>query len=92
MLRFASGEPGSIDASRVHAGRKMGLTYEIVGMHGSQRFDEERMVELQFYDARDRKGRQGFRTLLAAPGHGHYGRFCVGAGHGFGYNDMIVVE
>jgi predicted dehydrogenase len=92
LLRFASGVPGSIDASRVHTGRKMGLTYEIVGTRGAVHFDQERMAELQFYDAGDRRGRQGFRTLLAAPSHGDYGRFCVGAGHGFGYNDMIVVE
>lgn len=92
LLRFASGVPGSITASRIHAGRKMGLTYEVVGTRGTVRFDQERMGELQFYDAADRKGRQGFRTILAAPGHGDYGRFCIGAGHGFGYNDMIVVE
>ena len=92
LMRFASGVPGSITASRIHAGRKMGLTYEVVGTRGTVRFDQERMAELQFYDARDCKGRQGFRTILAAPGHGDYGRFCIGAGHGFGYNDMIVVE
>jgi predicted dehydrogenase len=92
LMRFASGVPGSITASRIHAGRKMGLTYEVVGTRGTVRFDQERMAELQFYDAADRKGRQGFRTILAAPGHKDYGRFCIGAGHGFGYNDMIVVE
>ena len=41
---------------------------------------------------RDRAGRRGFRRLLTEPGHGDYGRFCTGAGHGYGYNDMIVSE
>jgi predicted dehydrogenase len=76
----------------VHAGRKMGLSYEVVGTRGTVAFDQERMGELQFYDAGDRRGRQGFRTILASPGHGDYGQLCVGAGHGVGYNDMIVIE
>ena len=59
---------------------------------GALVFDQERMPELHLYDAADPAGRRGFRRLLVEPGHGDYGRFCIGAGHGFGYNDMIVVE
>lgn len=92
LCRFASGVMGNLHGSRVQAGRKMGLTYELTGTKGSVFFDQERLGELHYYDARDRAGRRGFRRLLTQPGHGDYGRFCVGAGHGYGYNDMIVSE
>jgi len=84
LLRFTSGVMGTIEASRVQAGRKVGVTYEVIGTRGAIAFDQERMSELQFYDAADRAGRCGYRTLLSEPGHGEYGRFCVGAGHGVG--------
>ncbi|MEI2807526.1 Gfo/Idh/MocA family protein [Albidovulum sp.] len=92
LCRFASGVMGNLHGSRVQAGRKLGLAYEITGTRGSVFFDQERPGELHYYDARDRAGRRGFRRLLTEPGHGDYGRFCIGAGHGYGYNDMIVSE
>ena len=55
-------------------------------------FDQERLAELRFYSAADPSDRRGYRTLLIGPEHPDYGAFCVGAGHGFSYNDMIVVE
>lgn len=92
LVRFDSDVLGSIEASRVAAGRKMGLTYEIIGTKGALSFDQERMAELRFYSAADPAKRCGYRTLLIGPEHPDYGAFCVGTGHGFGYNDMIVVE
>lgn len=92
LVKFESGVLGSIEASRVAAGRKMGLTYEVIGTKGSLFFDQERMAELQFYSSADEPSRRGYRTLLIGPAHPDYGHFCIGAGHGFGYNDMIVVE
>ncbi len=92
LCRFASGVMGNLQGSRIQAGRKMGLAYEITGTKGAVFFDQERPGELHYYDARDRAGRRGFRRLLTEPGHGEYGRFCTGAGHGYGYNDMIVSE
>jgi len=92
LLKFESGVLGAIEASRIAAGRKMGLTYEVIGTKGSLYFDQERLAELRFYSAADPSNRRGYRTLLIGPEHPDYGAFCVGAGHGFGYNDMIVVE
>jgi predicted dehydrogenase len=92
LVKFKSGVLGSFEASRVAAGRKMGLTYEVIGTKGSLYFDQERLAELQFYSGADAAGRRGYRTLLIGPDHPDYGNFCIGAGHGFGYNDMIVVE
>lgn len=92
LVRFESGVLGSIEASRIAAGRKMGLAYEVIGTKGALSFDQERLAELRFYSGADPSSRRGYRTLLIGPEHPDYGAFCVGAGHGFGYNDMIVVE
>jgi prepilin-type processing-associated H-X9-DG protein len=92
LLRFASGVMGSIEASRVALGRKMGLCFEVVGSRGSLCFTQERMAELQFYSADDRSGRSGFRTILIGTRHPDYANFCLGDGHGIGYNDMIAIE
>ncbi|MGO9421344.1 Gfo/Idh/MocA family protein [Roseiarcus sp.] len=92
LAKFMSGALGAFEASRIAAGRKMGLTYEVTGTKGALFFDQERLSELQFYSAGDASNRRGYRTLLIGPEHPDYGSFCIGAGHGFGYNDMIVVE
>ncbi len=92
LAKFMSGALGAFEASRIAAGRKMGLTYEVTGTKGALFFDQERLSELQFYSAGDASNRRGYRTLLIGPEHPEYRSFCTGAGHGFGYNDMIVVE
>lgn len=92
MLRFAGGALGTLETSRVAWGRKMGLTFEVTGTRGTLMFDQERMSELRYYSANDAPGRDGFRTLLIGPDHPDYGYFCVGAGHGVGFNDQKAIE
>lgn len=92
LVKFENGVTGSIEISRISAGRKMGLTYEITGTKGSIVFDQEHLAELQYYRADDPPHRQGFKTILIGPDHPDYRHFCSGTGHGFGYNDMIMVE
>ena len=92
MVRFAGGAQGIIETSRVASGRKMGLTWTITGTKGAITFTQERMAELKLYLQDDPEGRQGFRTLLVGPAHPDYGHFCMGAGHGIGFNDQKTVE
>ncbi len=92
IIHFESGVLGSIEASRLAAGRKMGLTYEVVGTKGTLYFDQEAMAELQFYKGSDPAARCGFQRILIGPAHPDYGSFCLGTGHGIGYNDMITIE
>lgn len=92
MLRFASGAQGVIEASRVACGRKMGLSYVITGSKGAISFTQERMAELKLYLHDDPVSRQGFRTLLLGPAHPDYAAFCLGAGHGIGFNDQKTLE
>lgn len=92
LVRFANGAQGTLETSRIAWGRKMGLTFEVTGTQGSLVFDQERLSELQLYTASDAANRAGFRTLLIGPEHPDYGHFCVGPGHGIGYNDQKAIE
>ncbi len=92
MVRFANGAMGHLFCSRVATGRKMGYAYEICGMDGSIRFDQEDQNALWFYDASDPPARRGFRKILTGPAHPDYLPFCRGPGHGTGYQDQIIIE
>lgn len=50
------------------------------------------MAEIKLYLHDDPVNRQGFQTLLVGPAHPDYGAFCMGAGHGIGFNDQKTVE
>jgi len=92
LCRFESGVMGSLHVSRVATGRKMGYAFDITGTQGALRFDAEDQNALWFYDARLRRGRQGFTKILTAPEHPDFGAFCEGAGHGTGYAAQIIIE
>jgi predicted dehydrogenase len=71
-VEFSGGALGVLEATRVAAGRKNALRFEINGSDGSVAFDLERLNELQVHLVDSTPGRraQGFRTVLAtAPDH-----------------------
>ncbi len=92
MCRFANGALGSLYISRVATGRKMGYAYEIYGTKGSIRFDQEDQNALWLYKADAAANRQGFTKILTGPTHPDYEPFCLGPGHGTGYQDQIIIE
>lgn len=92
MVRFDSGVMGHIFASRVATGRKMGYAYEIFGTKGAIRFDQEDQNALWFYDNDAAAADCGFRKILTGPAHPDYKAFCLGPGHGTGYQDQIIIE
>jgi len=92
MCRFASGVLGSIYSSRVATGRKMGYAYDIFGTKGALRFDQEDQNALWLYKAEGDPARRGFVKILAGPLHPDYRAFCLGPGHGTGYQDQIIIE
>ena len=92
LARFANGALGSVSFSRVAAGRKMAYGYEITGTKGAIAFDQERMGELHYFKAGEAAAREGFKRILIGPAHPDFVDFCLGAGHGLGYNDQIVIE
>lgn len=92
MCRFASGALGSLYISRIATGRKMGYVYEIFGTKGAIRFDQEDQNALWFYKGNAAPDRQGFTKILTGPLHPNYQAFCLGPGHGTGYQDQIIIE
>ena len=92
MVRFDSGVMGHIYSSRIATGRKMGYAYEIFGTRGSLRFDGEDQNALWLYEASGPEATRGFRKILTGPAHPDYQPFCLGPGHGTGYQDQIIIE
>lgn len=92
LCRFARGTMGHLHFSRVATGRKMGYAYEVTGTKGALRFDQEDQNALWFYDAALPVETQGFRKVLTGPAHPDYEPFCVGPGHGTGYQDQIIIQ
>ena len=91
LVRFAGGATGTLSASWIATGRKMGLGFEVSGTRGSIAFTQERFNELQLYRAGPGIN-NGFTTIMAGPGHGEYGAFCPASGHQIGYNDLKTIE
>ncbi|WP_428687075.1 Gfo/Idh/MocA family protein [Roseibium sp.] len=92
MCRFTSGALGAFYVSRTAHGRKMGYAYDIYGTKGSIRFDQEDQNALWLYEGAQKPGREGFKKLLTGPEHPDYENFCLGPGHGTGYQDQIIIE
>ncbi len=92
FLRFDSGATGSIEGNWIATGRKMQHDFEVYGTKGALAFSQERFNELHFFSTEDRRGRQGFRRIEAAPDHPPYGLFCVAPGHQLGFNDLKAIE
>ncbi|MFV0529079.1 MAG: Gfo/Idh/MocA family protein [Lachnospiraceae bacterium] len=92
MTEYTSGAIGTISASRVAAGRKNYLSYEIQGTKGSVSYDLERMGEVQVYFQSDDEADRGFRTVLLNPQHKGYAAFQPAGGIAIAYNDMKILE
>ncbi|WP_341393113.1 Gfo/Idh/MocA family protein [Arthrobacter sp. G119Y2] len=83
--RFDGGPIGVFEATRAALGRKNAMRLEVNGTRGSLAFDFEDMNFLQFYDAADRSGEQGFhRIMVTEPEHPYTGNWWP-TGHGLGY-------
>ena len=92
MCRFANGAIGHLYFSRVATGRKMGYAYEISGTKGAIRFDQEDQNAIWLYRAEGSEAERGFVKILTGPAHPDYQPFCLGPGHGTGYQDQIIIE
>lgn len=94
MVRFASGAGGTIEASRIAAGKVFGVYWEVSGTEGTIIMDGERFNELKVARFGDAKRDRGFKTLLAGsqvPQFAAFFPFDFGGG-GLGYFDVKVIE
>ncbi|WP_274626614.1 Gfo/Idh/MocA family protein [Arvimicrobium flavum] len=92
LLRLENGASGYIAASRTAWGRKGRIAIQIFGAKGTIAFDQERMNEFQLYVTSDRPTEHGFRSIISAPHHPPYDRFCPAPGHSLGFNDLKTIE
>lgn len=88
--RFAAGALGVFEATRMATGRRNANRIELNGDRGSVAFDFERMNELEFYDAHDPAGAQGFRRIQVTEAEHPYAGAWWPAGHGLGYEHLFV--
>lgn len=91
LLRMAGGARVSLESSRVSVSDQCNYGIEVHGTKGSLGWDFRRMGELQVSTGEEYLN-QYVRTVLAAPGHGDYGRFQPGAGMSMSYDDLKVIE
>lgn len=92
LFHLRDGISGVLMVNRAAWGRKGRIALQIFGSRGSILYDQERMNELQLYQAAGRESEQGFRTILAAPLHPPYDRFIPAPGHGLGFNELKIIE
>jgi predicted dehydrogenase len=94
LVRFASGAGGTIEASRVAAGKVFGVYWEVSGTEGTIIMDGERFNELKISRFTDPKPDRGFKTIYAGSQVPQYSAFFGFdfAGGGLGYFDVKVIE
>jgi predicted dehydrogenase len=91
VVRFANGALGTIEGTRMAAGRKNYNRFEINGSQGTIAFDLERMNELEVYLSSDPAPLRGFRTILVTDPNSHpYIRAWWPPGHIIGYEHTFT--
>jgi len=94
VVEFDSGAVGTLEGSRVAAGRRNALCWEVNGSRGSIAFEAERMNELQVYveGSRPSARAQGFRTVLVSEADHPFLEHWWPPGHIIGWGDTFVHE
>jgi predicted dehydrogenase len=90
IVKFRGGAIGSIEATRLAAGRKNHQRVEVEGTEGSIYFDLERQNELQYYSMLDPPGRRGFKTIIATEVTHPFGGIYWPPGHMLGWEHAMV--
>jgi predicted dehydrogenase len=91
MVQFADGVHGSLEASRVAVGPRVGLQIDVQGTRGALRWDLHRMNELEYARLSDGAD-EGYMTVHVGPSHPDFAAFQPGAGIAMGYDDLRVIE
>jgi predicted dehydrogenase len=94
VVEFEGGAVGTFEASRVAAGRKNDLAWEINGSKGSIVFNLERLNELEVHlaDSRPGAGAQGFRRVVVSEPDHPFLEHWWPAGHIIGWEHTFVHE
>ncbi|MGV9312381.1 Gfo/Idh/MocA family protein [Streptomyces sp. NPDC003691] len=88
--RLPSGALASFEATRMAAGRKNALRFEINGELGSLAFDLERLNELSFHDHTEPASASGFKRILITEADHPYLSAWWPPGHALGYEHTFT--
>ena len=88
--RFQNGALGAFETSRMGAGHKNALTFEVNGSKGSVMFDLERLNELKLYTTSDPTDANGFRTIMVTEPFHQYVKSWWPPGHVLGWEHTFV--
>jgi predicted dehydrogenase len=91
LLRFASGAPGVLEASRASVGEQNAYTFELHGSRGAIGWDFRRMGELRECLDQDYQA-ASWSTHLVGPADGEAGAFQPDTSIPLSYDDLKVVE
>jgi predicted dehydrogenase len=92
LCEFAGGTVGSLEASRVIVGPRVGMRFEVHGTRGALSWELERMNELERFTLSENGGDEGYTRILAGVDHPDFAAFQPGAGVPMGYDDLRVLE
>lgn len=90
LARFDGGAVGTFESTRFASGRRNHNRIEVNGSKGSVVFDLENMNHLQYYNAEDPAGCQGFRSVQATDGSHPYISAWWPPAHAVGYENLFV--
>lgn len=91
MYTTDTGIMGTIVTSRVAAGEKVGIRFEVQCTKGYIRFDQERMNELEVY-IDDGAELSGTRCIKMGPQHGQFGDVCTTQGLNASWVDLMTIQ
>jgi predicted dehydrogenase len=91
LCELESGTVGSLEASRVVVGPRVGMRFEVHGTTGALAWELERMNELERFALSD-DGDEGYTRILTGAQHPDFAAFQPGAGVPMGYDDLRVLE
>ena len=90
LAKFKNGAVGTFEATRFANGNRNGNKFELNGSEGSIRFNLERMNELEYYNGKDPKGLQGWKTILVTEPEHPFACAWWPAGHIIGWQHTFV--
>ena len=90
IARFCNGALGLFGTSRMSAGHKNALVFEVNGSRGSLFFDLERLNELRVFLPDDDRATQGFRTIMVTEPVHRYIENWWPPGHVLGWEHTFI--
>jgi predicted dehydrogenase len=92
LCELEGGTVGSLEASRVIVGPRVGMRFEVHGTQGALSWELERMNELERFTLSENGADEGYTRILAGVEHPDFAAFQPGAGVPMGYDDLRVLE